>query len=134
MMTVIMERVMEKAKSRRVQTKLIDVAYISPVLSQTKSSSTPIVEIQAFKSCSILCHYDCSLLLHSICGLTSNKLTGFDTGPSPRMLEAYTLTVILVEVEHVDKEILDKWLQIPSSQEEAGMVAEPQLLPELESK
>lgn len=41
--------------------------------------------------------------------------------------------MMLVEAMHADEEMSNKSLQIPFPQEEAGIVIEPQMLPEIES-
>ena len=58
---------------------------------------------------------------------------GDDTGPTPNIFVASTATLISVDEEQ-DEETSNTWLQTPLSQEEVGMVAEPQLLPEVESE
>ena len=57
-----------------------------------------------------------------------------DGGPSPNTLVAITNTLIPVEGEHNNDETSNMWLQTPPPQEEAEMLAEPQLLPEVESE
>ena len=57
---------------------------------------------------------------------------GSDGGPSPSKLEADTVTLMLEELRQADEETSNTWLQILSSQEEAGIVAEPHFLPEME--
>ena len=61
-------------------------------------------------------------------------VTDCDTGPSPSTLIANAVTIMSVDGGHNDVEISNTWLHIPSSQEEAGMVDEPQMLPEQESE
>ena len=45
-----------------------------------------------------------------------------------------TVTLMLVELMQADEETSKMWLHILYSQEEAGIAAEPQCLPEVESK
>lgn len=49
------------------------------------------------------------------------------------MLVANTVTVMSKEGEQDEEEILNTWLQVSQQQEDDGMVAEPQLIPEIES-
>lgn len=59
-------------------------------------------------------------------------IRGSDIGPFPSMFEANTVTLTSAEGRQDDEDISNLQLQIPPSQEEAGMVAEPHLLPEIE--
>ena len=63
-------------------------------------------------------------------------LTATDVGPSPSALVPNTVTFILVSIEggQDDEDASKTYLHVPSTQEEAGMVAETQLLPEVESE
>lgn len=55
--------------------------------------------------------------------------------PSPSALVAKTATLMSVEGGQDDAtETSNIWLQVPLPQVEAGMVAEPQWLPEVESE
>ena len=49
------------------------------------------------------------------------------------MLVANTVTVMSKEGGQDEEEILNTWLQVSQQQEDDGMVAEPQLIPEIES-
>ena len=61
-------------------------------------------------------------------------MTDGDAGPFPSMLVPNTFTSISVEGGQSDEDASNTWLQTLLSQEEARMVAEPQLLPEVESE
>ena len=45
-----------------------------------------------------------------------------------------TVTLMLIELMQADEETSNTWLHILYSQEEAGIAAEPQCLPEVESE
>ena len=61
-------------------------------------------------------------------------MLGSDGGPFPSTLVPNAVMFMSVEGEQVDEETSNTWLQIPFSQEDAGTVAKPQLLPEMESE
>ena len=60
---------------------------------------------------------------------------GSELGPLPSKLVAITLTVMLVDEGQNDEfKMSNLWTHIPTPQEEAGMMADPQELPKVESK
>ena len=61
-------------------------------------------------------------------------LRGSDIIPFPNMLVAYTATAMSAVGGQDEEESSNMWLQTSPSQEEAGMVADPQWLPEVESE
>ena len=61
-------------------------------------------------------------------------MNGSDVGPFPNTFVPNTVTLMLVEGGQSDDENSKTWLQTLPSQEEAGMVAEPHLLPKAESE
>ena len=59
---------------------------------------------------------------------------GTDIGPFPSTLVVNTVTVMSVDGAQVDVATTNTSLHVPSSQEEAGMVVEPQIIPEVKSE
>ena len=57
--------------------------------------------------------------------------TAFESTPSPKTLVANTVTLTSEKGGQNDEETV---LQIPSLQNEAGIIAEPQTFPEIESE
>ena len=65
-----------------------------------------------------------------------NKLPwniGSEVGPFPSTLVAKTVTFMLAANGQSDEKVSNEWVHISSAQDEAGMVAEPQILLEVES-
>lgn len=60
-------------------------------------------------------------------------VTGSDSLPSPRLLEAYTLANIPVELEHTALKS-NTLLQLPLMHEDAKIFSEPHLVPDNESE
>ena len=61
-------------------------------------------------------------------------MISFVIDPSPSALVANTVTTMSEEGGQNDEVILNTCLHIPPTQEEAGVLVEPQLLPEMESE
>ena len=59
---------------------------------------------------------------------------GSEINPFPSILIAKTAILILAADGQRDAEVLNKWAHIPSVHDEAGMIAKPQILPEVESE
>ena len=58
------------------------------------------------------------------------NISGFEGCPSPKMLVANTVIEMSRSDEHGREISLNVWQHIPFKHKEAGMVAEPQILPE----
>ena len=59
---------------------------------------------------------------------------GSEVSPFPSTLVAKTVTLMLALDGQTDEEVLNEWPHTSSRQDEAGMIAEPQILPEVESE
>lgn len=61
-------------------------------------------------------------------------MLGCDNVPSPSTLDANTVTLMSVEDEHSDDNISNTCPHTPSSQEDTGIIVEPQTLPDEASR
>jgi hypothetical protein len=63
-------------------------------------------------------------------GVFKLNISGFEGGPSPKLLVENTDIEMSSSDEHGEDISPNVWQHVPFEQEEAGMVAEPQVLPE----
>ena len=101
-------------------------------ISELKLTSTKLFIPSVVYEKIIACHYVESLLLSWWRGQLPWNI-GSEVDPFPSTLVANTVTSMLAGGGQSDKEVLNEWPHISSRQDEAGMIAEPQILPEVES-